>query len=114
MRRRLDLPFLRRLAWYGNRIRQQLNPGVVGRVLVALIAVVAVAALLEMLSERPVTVDSYAASFFWAFTSLLGNGDPGFATGAAGGLIYVGLIITGVLMLGLVTGASIAVIIDFL
>ena len=114
MRRRLDLTFVRRLAWYGRRIRQQLNPGIIARVLVALFVVVAVAALLETLLERPVSLEGYAASFFWAFTSLLGNGDPGFATGASGGLIYVGLIITGVLMLGLVTGAIIAVIIDFL
>jgi voltage-gated potassium channel len=110
----LSHPFLRRLAWYGRRIRQQLNPGVVGRVLVALFVVVAIAALLEMVLEKPISIDSYAASFFWAITSLLSSGDPGFASGAAGGLIYIFLVVVGVLMLGLVTGAIIAVIIDFL
>lgn len=107
-------PFIRRLAWYGRRIRQQLNPVIVGRVLLALLAIVAAAALLDTLLERTISLDSYAASFYWAITSLLGNGDPGHATTAIGGLIYVVLIVTGVLMLGLVTGAIIAVIIDFL
>jgi voltage-gated potassium channel len=107
-------PVIRRLVWYGRRIRQQLNPAIVGRVLLALVAIVAVAALLEMLFEKPISIDSYAASFFWSITSLLSSGDPGFASGAAGGLIYVFLVIVGVLMLGLVTGTIIAVIIDFL
>lgn len=110
----LHHPVIRRLAWYGRRIKQELNPAIVIRVVVALLVVVAVAALVEMVTERPISLDSYGASFFWALTSLLGGGDPGFATGPAGGLIYIGLIITGVLMLGLVTGAIIAVIIDFL
>lgn len=117
MLRRLPIlghPMLRRLAWYGSRIRRQLNLGIVIRVLLALVFVVAIAALLVTLFERPINLDSYAASFFWALTSLLGNGDVGFATGAAGGLVYIGLIVTGILMLGLVTGAIIAVIIDIL
>jgi voltage-gated potassium channel len=117
MRRRLPLinaPLVRRIAWYGRQIKDQLNPDIVVRVLLALLIVVAAAALLETLAERQATVNDFAQSFFWALTSLLGNGDPGFATGPTGGVIYVLLIITGVLMLGLVTGAIIAVIIDFL
>ena len=106
-------PFIRRLAWYGRRIRQQLNPAIVLRVLAALLVIVAVAALLDMLLEGSASLEFYASSFYWALTSLLGNGDPGHATTALGGLIYVVLIVTGVLMLGLVTGAIIAVIIDF-
>jgi voltage-gated potassium channel len=102
------------MAWYGRRIRQQLNPAVVGRVILVLLVVVAVAAFLEVIAERPVTIDSYAASLYWAFTSLLGNGDATYPSGPAGGLIYTGLIVIGVLILGLVTGAIIAVIIDFL
>jgi voltage-gated potassium channel len=110
----LNSPFVRRLAWYGRRIGQQLNPSVVGRVLVAMFGVVAVSALVEMVLEKPISIDSYAASFFWAITSLLSSGDPGFASGPAGGLVYIFLVVVGVLMLGLVTGAIIAVIIDFL
>jgi voltage-gated potassium channel len=107
-------PFIRRLAWYGRRIRQQLNPAVVVRVLAALLVIVSVAAVADMLLHPNISLDSFAASFYWALTSLLGNGDPGHATTALGGLVYVVLIVTGVLMLGLVTGAIIAVIIDFL
>jgi voltage-gated potassium channel len=109
-----NLPLIRRLAWYGRRIKQQLNPSLVWRLLVVLLVIVAITALIEMLAERPLSLDSYAASFYWAFTSLLGNGDSGFAQGPTGGILYSALIVVGVLILGLVTGAIIAVIIDFL
>ena len=110
----LNHPVIRRLAWYGRRIRQQLNAAIVGRIIAVVLLVVAIAALLEMLVEKPISLDSFAASFYWAITSLLSSGDPGYATGAVGGLIYIALVIVGVLILGLVTGAIIAVIIDFL
>jgi voltage-gated potassium channel len=110
----INAPLVRRIAWYGRQLRDQLNPSMVARVLLALLFVVALIALVEMLAERPVTLDDYAESFFWALTSLMGNGDPGFASGPIGGILYVILIATGLIMIGLVTGAIIAVIIDFL
>ncbi len=117
MRRRLPLfnaPLVRRIAWYGRQIKDQLNPGMVVRVLLALLVVVGLVALIEMLAERQVGLDAYAESFFWALTSLMGNGDPGFAAGPIGGALYVILIGIGLIMIGLITGAIIAVIIDFL
>lgn len=116
MFRRLNFvhPVIRRLAWYGRRITEQLNPVIIARLVVALLVVVAVAALIEMILEKPISVDSYGASFFWALTTILGAGNAAFTTGVAGGLMYIGLVVIGVLMLGLVTGAIIAVIIDFL
>jgi voltage-gated potassium channel len=108
------LPLLRRIAWYGRQIRDQLNPRIVVNVLIALLIVVALVAFIEMVAERHVSVDDYAESIFWALTSLMGNGDPGFAAGPVGGILYVVLIAIGLIMIGLVTGAIIAVIIDFL
>ncbi len=102
------------MAWYGRQLKEQLNPSIVVRVLLALLVVVAIVALIEMLAERTVSVDDYAQSLFWALTSLMGNGDPGFASGPIGGILYVILIGIGLIMIGLVTGAIIAVIIDFL
>jgi len=117
MRRSLPLlnrPLVRRIAWYGRQIRSQLNPGFALRVVAALLAIVALTALVEMVAERPITVDSYFQSIFWALTSLTGNGDSGFATGPVGGIIYIVLIFIGVAMLALVTAVIIGVIIDFL
>lgn len=117
MGRRLPLinaRFVRRIAWYGRQLKDQLNPGIVLRVLFTLLLVVALVALIEMVAERTASVDDYAESFFWALTSLMGNGDPGFASGPVGGILYVVLIGIGLIMIGLVTGAIIAVIIDFL
>ena len=83
-------------------------------VLIALLFVVAIVAFIEMLAERQLSINDYAESLFWALTSLMGNGDPGFASGPIGGILYVVLIAIGLIMIGLVTGAIIAVIIDFL
>ena len=105
---------VRRIAWYGRQLREQLNPSIAARALLALLIVVALVALVEMLAERQLSIDNYAESFFWALTSLMGNGDPGFASGPIGGILYVVLIAIGLIMIGLVTGAIIAVIIDFL
>lgn len=110
----INAPLVRRLAWYGRQIRDQLNPSIVLRVLVTLLFVVGLVALIEMVAERTVSVPDYAQSLFWAMTSLMGNGDPGFASGPIGGVLYVILIGIGLIMIGLVTGAIIAVIIDFL
>ncbi len=107
-------PVIRRLAWYGRRLRGQLNFRLIARIIVVVLVVVAIAALLEMLLEQPISLNSFAATFYWALTSILGANSPAFTNGPAGAIIYLGLIITGVLMLGLVTGAIIAVIIDFL
>ena len=110
----INAPLVRRIAWYGRQLREQLNPRMVVNVLVALLFVVAIVALIEMLAERQLSLADYAESLFWALTSLMGNGDPGFATGPVGGILYVVLIAIGLIMIGLVTGAIIAVIIDFL
>lgn len=107
-------PVFRRLAWYGRRLRGQLNFRLIARIITVVLTIVAIAALLEMLLEQPISFNSYAATFYWALTSILGANSPAFTNGPAGAIIYLGLIITGVLMLGLVTGAIIAVIIDFL
>ena len=45
------------------------------------------------LSLSTVSVESYGASFFWAITTILGSGSGSFATGPAGGVIFIGLIV---------------------
>ncbi len=107
-------PVVRRLAWYGRQVGRQLNARLVLLVIEALLAIVAVSALIVSILEGGLNLDRYGASFYWAITSILGNGDSGFVTTPGGWLVYVVLIIVGVLMLGLITGVLIAVIIDFL
>ena len=61
MGRRLPLinaQFVRQIAWYGRQLKDQLNPGIVLRVLFALLLVVAVVALIEMLAERVVSAST--------------------------------------------------------
>ena len=105
---------LRRLAWYGQRIRQQLNPGIVLRVLLTLLR-----------RGRARCADRHVARAHGQprrlrFVFLLGAHVACWAMAtrashlARGRSCYVVLIVTGVIMLGLVTGAIIAVIIDFL
>ena len=117
MRRRLPLinaPLVRRIAWYGRQLRDQLNPSIVARVLLALLIVVALVALVEMLAERQVCDRRLRPVILLGADLADGQRRPRFRFRPGRRILYVILIATGLIMIGLVTGAIIAVIIDFL
>ena len=86
----------------------------VARVLLALLLVVALIALIETVAERPMTDRRLRPVILLGADLIDGQRRPGFRSGPIGGILYVILIATGLIMIGLVTGAIIAVIIDFL
>jgi voltage-gated potassium channel len=89
-----------------RRFFVSLAEGIVGFVLVA--------ALLITLFEKSWTFESVFDSFNWGIATVLGQGDSGFVTSPAGRLIGWFLILFGVAMLGMITGALVAMVIDFL
>jgi voltage-gated potassium channel len=89
-----------------RRFFVSLAEGIVGFVLVA--------ALLITLFEKSWTFESVFDSFNWGIATVLGQGDSGFVTSPAGRLISWFLILFGVAMLGMITGALVAMVIDFL
>ena len=110
----LSSPLIRRVLWHVGRIRGQLDrrfflslgQGIVGFVLVAAVLITAF--------EKPWTFESVFDSFNWGIATVLGQGDSAFVTSPAGRLIGWFLILFGVAMLGMITGALVAMVIDFL
>ncbi len=109
-----DRPLLRRLAWYGQRVREQLNTRVVLTVVEVIAAVVVTAAVLVTVLEKQVTIGDFGRTLYWAFTAILGADEASYVTTPAGWIIRTVLVIVAVFMLAIITATIIAVIVDFL
>jgi voltage-gated potassium channel len=89
-----------------RRFFMSLAQGIIGFVLAA--------AVLITLFEKTWTFESVFDSFNWGIATVLGQGDSSYVTSPAGRLIGWFLILFGVAMLGMITGALVAMVIDFL
>lgn len=119
MRRRLsarllDSPLIRRIKFYARRAGGQLDRRFFITLVEGILVIVAIAAVLITLFEKDWTLASLGASFYWGLTTVLGQGDSAFITSPAGWLISWMLILFGVALFGTITGALIAIVIDFL
>jgi voltage-gated potassium channel len=109
-----DVPLLRRVFWHVQRIRGGLDRRFFFSLFAGILVVVAVAAILITLIEKPWTLESFGDSFYWGLTTIFGQGDSAFVKSPAGWIISWLLILFGVAMLGTITGALVAAVIDFL
>ena len=113
-------PILRRIAWHTRRI----VGGVDRRFFVSLFEGAAIfvfaAALLVTLIDKPLPSDLgsglglFGQSVNWAIFTVLGQGDAGFVTSPGGYLVSWFLVLFGVAIVGTITGALVALVIDFL
>ncbi len=110
----LDTPLIRRLVWHMQRMRGQLDRRFFLSLAQGIIGFVLAAAVLITLFEKSWTFESVFDSFNWGIATVLGQGDSSFVTSPAGRLISWFLILFGVAMLGMITGALVAMVIDFL
>ncbi|MFL5641299.1 MAG: potassium channel family protein [Chloroflexota bacterium] len=110
----LTSPIIRRVAWHLRRVAGQLDRRFFITLTEGILAFVAIAAVLITLLEKPVTVESLFDSFNWGIATVLGQGDAEFVTSPGGRAVGWLLILFGVAMLGLITGALVAMLIDFL
>ena len=110
----LDVPLMRRVAWHAKRIRGGLDRRFVLSLAGGILVLVALAALLITLVEKSWTFESFGSSFYWGVTTIFGQGDSTFVKSPAGWVISWLLILFGVAMLGTITGALVAAVIDFL
>jgi voltage-gated potassium channel len=110
----LASPLMRRIAWHIRRIGGQLDRRFFLSLAEGIVVFVAIAALLITLFEKPRTLESLFDSFNWGFATVLGQGDAGFVTSPGGRIVGWLLILFGVAMLGTITGALVAAVIDFL
>jgi voltage-gated potassium channel len=107
-------PLVRRVLWHVNRMRSQLDRKFFLNLAEGIIGFVLVAAVLITLFEKTWTFESIFDSFNWGIATVLGQGDSSYITSPAGRLIGWVLILFGVAMLGMITGALVAMVIDFL
>src|SRR6186997_2675860 len=110
----MDSPVVRRVAWHVRRMVGQLDRRFFMSLAQGIIGFVLAAAVLITLFEKSWTVESIFDSFNWGIATVLGQGDSSYVTSPAGRLIGWFLILFGVAMLGMITGALVALVIDFL
>ena len=107
-------PVVRRVAWHVRRVAGQLDRRFFLSLAPGIVILVAIAAVLITLFEKPLTFESLFDSFNWGIATVLGQGDAGFVTSPGGRIVSWLLILFGVAMLGMITGALVALVIDFL
>jgi voltage-gated potassium channel len=107
-------PTLRRLVWHGRRVSRSLDRRFVVRAVRVIVVFVLLAAVIVWLVEKDRTIAALADCVYWAFTTVLGQGQASFVVSPIGRLLSWTLIIFGVAIFGTITGALVALVIDFL
>jgi voltage-gated potassium channel len=116
----LASPLLRRIAWHGRRIANQLDRRFFLALLEGAAFFVLLAALAVTLLEKDWTsgigtaVASFGTSVNWAIFTVLGKGDASYVTTIGGYVVSWMLALFGVAIVGTITGALVALVIDFL
>lgn len=109
-----QVPLIARVAWYARRAAKQMDRRFFTSLLAGILIFTALAALLVTLLEKSWTFESLGASFYWGITTIFGQGDSAFISSPGGWLVSWLLILFGVALLGTITGAMVAFVIDFL
>jgi voltage-gated potassium channel len=115
-----ESPFLRRIAWHGRRVASQLDRRFFLGLLEGVAVFVVIAAILVTLLEKPWTngigdaIGGLGQSINWAVFTVLGKGDSSFVKTPGGYVVSWVLALFGVAIVGTITGALVAVVIDFL
>jgi voltage-gated potassium channel len=116
----LGSPILRRIAWHAQRITRAVDRRFFLALAEGAAAIVLVAGLLVTIIEKPWTegigpaVKAFGQSVNWAFFTVLGQGDAGYVTSLGGFIVSWLLVLFGVAIVGTITGALVALVIDFL
>ena len=110
----LASPLLRRLAWHVRRVGGRMDRRFFLPLVEGIVAIVLLAAILITALEREWTLASLFDSFNWGLATVLGSGDAAFVTSPGGRIVSWLLILFGVALLGTITGALVAMVIDFL
>jgi voltage-gated potassium channel len=110
----LATPIIRRVAWHLRRVAGQLDRRFFLSLAEGILVVVLIGAVLITILEKPLNLGSLFDSFNWGIATVLGAGDAEFVTSPGGRIVSWLLILFGVAMLGMITGALVAMVIDFL
>jgi voltage-gated potassium channel len=107
-------PIIRRLLWYSRRAQSALDRRFFISLATGIVIFVGIAAIAVTLLEKSWTFESLGTSFYWGLTTVFGQGDASYITSPGGWIVSWLLILFGVALLGTITGALVAFVIDFL
>jgi voltage-gated potassium channel len=107
-------PLLRRMSWHVKRVADKLDRRFFTSVLLILLLILGVSALAVWAAETDRTLGEFGASFYWAVTTVLGQGDASYVSGPVGWAVSWLLGLFGVTIVATITGALVGFVIDFL
>ncbi len=107
-------PLLRRVGWHLSRVRGAVDRRFFLQLLGGAFILVLIAAALITVVEKPLTFSSLGASVNWGIQTVLGQGDSSFVTSPVGWVVGWFFSLFGVAIIGTLTGALVALVIDFL
>jgi voltage-gated potassium channel len=110
----LATPIIRRVAWHIRRIGGKVDRRFFLTLVQGILGIVVLAAIAITALEKSWTLASVFDSFNWGLATVLGSGDADFVTSPGGRIVGWLLILFGVALLGTITGALVAMVIDFL
>ena len=116
----LTSPLMRRVTWHTRRIIGRFDRRFFLSLAEGALVFVLVAGLLVTVFEKPWTqglgpaVDWFGKSVNWAIFTVLGQGDSSYVTSPGGYIVSWVLVLFGVAIVGTITGALVALVIDFL
>lgn len=107
-------PFLRRLTWHAKRIGSGADRTFFRSLLLGLFVILTIVAIVIWIGETDRTLGDLGAAYYWAVTTVLGQGDASYVSGPVGWLAGWALGLFGVAIVATITGALVGFIIDFL
>src|SRR5215210_141560 len=107
-------PLIRRVGWHLSRVRSSIDRRFFAQLLIGAFALVLIAASLITVVEKPLTFASLGASVNWGVQTILGQGDSSYVTSPIGWVVGWFFSLFGVAIVGTLTGALVALVIDFL
>lgn len=107
-------PLIRRVGWHLSRVRGAVDRRFFAQLLGGAFILVLIAATLITLVEKPLSLTALGASVNWGIQTILGQGDSSYVTSPVGWVVGWFFSLFGVAIIGTLTGALVALVIDFL
>ena len=107
-------PLIRRVGWHLSRVRGAVDRRFIAQLIGAAFVLVLIAAAIITVVEKPLTLSALGASVNWGVQTILGQGDSSYVTSPIGWVVGWFFSLFGVAIIGTLTGALVALVIDFL
>jgi voltage-gated potassium channel len=107
-------PLIRRVGWHLSRVRGAVDRRFIAQLLGAAFVLVLIAAAIITVVEKPLTLSALGASVNWGVQTILGQGDSSYVTSPIGWVVGWFFSLFGVAIIGTLTGALVALVIDYL